>query len=276
MTGPGPVTNGLAGLLSALDLEASGPNRFRGGCVGPADGVIFGGQLLAQMIVAAARCVPDKSVRSLHTVFARAGSASRPVEIDVDAMHSGRAFASLTVSVSQAERLCARGLVLLDADEADLIRHADGMPSVDGPQAVQTPVDRDGWEVEVVGGVDVADPAEVGPPSLPVWTRFPGAPADAATSQALLAYASDGFLIGTAMRPHPGVGQSQAHVSVETTVLTHTLSFHEPFEAGEWMLLDHHSSYAGRGRAYGRANVFSRDGRLVASYVQDSMIRAPR
>src|ERR1700685_3171711 len=92
-------------------------------------------------------------------------------------------------------------------------------------------------------------------------------------SQALLAYASDGFLIGTAMRPHLGVGQALAHVSISTSVITHTLSFHEPFDPGQWLLLSQESQYAGRGRSYGRGTVFTEDGRLVASFVQENMIR---
>jgi acyl-CoA thioesterase II len=106
-----------------------------------------------------------------------------------------------------------------------------------------------------------------------VWVRFEGAPDDLTTSQALLAYASDGFLIGTAMRPHKGVGQAQAHEALSTGVISHTLTFHDPFRASDWLLLAQASPYAGRGRAYGRADVFSADGRLVASFVQDSMIR---
>lgn len=93
-------------------------------------------------------------------------------------------------------------------------------------------------------------------------------------AQALLAYASDGFLIATAMRPHAGIGQSMAHVSVATTVLTQTLTFHEPFTAGDWLLLDQHSTYAGRGRSHGVAEVFDAGGRLVAAFSQDNMIRA--
>ena len=79
-----------------------------------------------------------------------------------------------------------------------------------------------------------------------MWTRFAGAPDDPTIDQALLAFATDGFLIGTAMRPHAGVGQAQAHVTVTTGVVSHTLTFHEPFAAREWLLLSHHSPYAGR------------------------------
>src|SRR5207237_3879788 len=124
------------------------------------------------------------------------------------------------------------------------------------------------WQVQVEGGVDISDPEAVGPPELEVWTRFDGAPGDPLLDQALLAFATDGFLIGTAMRPHPGVGQAQAHVTLSTGVLSHTLTFHEPLYAGDWLLLSHHSTYAGHGRCYGRANVFDVDGALVASFVQ--------
>jgi acyl-CoA thioesterase II len=92
-------------------------------------------------------------------------------------------------------------------------------------------------------------------------------------SQALLAFASDGFLIATAMRLHKGVGQSLAHVTISTSVVAQTISFHEPFDAREWLLLAHRSSYAGRGRSHGQADVFTEDGRLVASYTQDNIIR---
>jgi acyl-CoA thioesterase II len=129
------------------------------------------------------------------------------------------------------------------------------------------------WDVRIVDDVDISDPALVGPAELGVWSRFPGAPDDLTTSQALLAYASDGFLIATAMRPHEGVGQAQAHVSISTTVLSQTITFHEPFDASQWLLLAHESPYAGRGRGYGRADAFTQDGRLVASYVQENMIR---
>jgi len=257
-----------------LDLEQTAEHAFRGTNVGEGHGVIFGGQLLAQTIVAAARTQPDKEVKSLHTIFARGGSAADPIEIDVEPMHAGRAFGSVTVTIRQGERLCTRSLVLLNSPEPDLIRHAEAMPDVAGPEA--TTASGGGlpwWEVRVVDGVDISDPDAIGPPTLSVWTRFPGAPDDPAANQALLAYVTDGFLIGTAMRPHKGVGQALAHVSISTSVISHTLTFHEPFRADGWLLLAHESPYAGRGRSYGRAHVFTEDGRLVASFVQENMIR---
>jgi acyl-CoA thioesterase II len=128
--------------------------------------------------------------------------------------------------------------------------------------------------MRVVGDVDINDPDAVGPAELDVLTRITGGPDDPIIDQALLAFSTESFLIGTAMRPHPGVGQAQAHVTLSTGVLTHTLTFHEPCSPAQWLLLSQRSPYAGHGRSYGQGEVFTADGKLVASFVQDSMIRA--
>jgi acyl-CoA thioesterase II len=266
----------LDALVDVLDLEPTGEGRFsaRNFDTGRG-GVVFGGQILAQTIVAGATADPSKIVQSVQTVFARGGDLAKPLEIEVEPMHVGRALASATVTARQGDRLCARSLVLLSAEEPDLIRHAAAPPSVGGPQdAVASGGSEEFWEIRVVGGVDISDPDAVGPAELNVWSRIPGADVTGVLGQALLSYATDGFLIGTAMRPHKGVGQSMAHVSISTSVLSHTLSFHEPIDPGAWHLLAHESTFAGRGRSYGRAGVFTEDGRLVASFVQDNMVRA--
>ncbi|MHB8497653.1 MAG: acyl-CoA thioesterase [Acidimicrobiales bacterium] len=263
-------------LLSALELVPTGDRSFRAGNVATAaGGVVFGGQLLAQTIVAASSVDPSKVVQSVHTVFARGASPDAPLDISVEPMHVGRALASATVTVSQGDRLCTRSLALLSASEPDLFRHAAGAPRTGAPEHAPESAHGGGtWEIRVVDGVDVGDPDAIGPPELLVWTRFRDVVARGAKGQALLAYATDGFLIGTAMRPHPGVGQSMAHVSISTSVLTHTLTFHEPVDASRWHLLAHESPFAGNGRTYGRAQVFDEDGRLVASFVQDNMVRS--
>jgi acyl-CoA thioesterase II len=268
--------NSPAGMLG---LEEFGRHRYRAGnLAGPAP-VVFGGQILAQTVVAATRSAPGKELKSLHTVFVRAAAPDRPLELDVDVQQDGRSFATLSVSVRQGDRLCTRSLALLHAPEPDLIRHADAPSAVTPPdQTPARPVSHPWWDLRVVGDVDFDDPDLVGPPDVAVWSRFRDVPAgatatDASASQALVAFASDGFLIATAMRPHKGVGQALAHVTISTTVMAHTLSFHEPFRADEWLLLAHHSPYAGRGRSYGRADVFTSGGRLVASYAQENMIR---
>lgn len=260
-------------VVAALDLEPVGQGRFRAANIPGPGQVVFGGQILAQTIVAAARTVPGKEVRSVHTVFAKGASPDEGLDIEVEPMSEGRAVASATVTVRQGERLCSRSLVLFSVAEPDLIRHEPAMPDVDGPINPR-PSHEPWWELAIVGDVDFTDPTLTGPAELPVWTRVPESVEDPAINQALLAYATDGFLIATAMRPHEGVGQAQAHRSISTSVLTHTLTFHEPVRAHAWHLLAHESPYAGRGRAYGRAHVFTEDGRLVASYVQESLLRA--
>ena len=260
-------------LLAAFALEPAGPDRYRAVNVPSGHGVVFGGQLLAQTVLAARQGHEALKVKTVHTVFARGGRPDQGVELLVDPMHAGRTFASSTVTVTQGDRLCTRSIVLLDADEGDLIRHADRQPRASSPEDAVPSEGTGDWEVRIVDGVDISDPDAVGPAELDVWTRFVGAPDDPAISQALLAFATDGFLIGTAMRPHAGVGQALAHRTLSTGVISHTLTFHEPFWAGDWLLLSHSSPYAGHGRSYGRADVFRTDGQLVASFVQDAMIR---
>jgi acyl-CoA thioesterase len=266
----------LARLRAVLELEPTGPGTIRAQNISEGAGsVVFGGQILAQTIVAASSADPDKALKSVHTVFARGADGSQPLDIEVDAMHSGRALASTTVTIRQGERLCTRSLALISAAEPDLIRHGTVAPEAGRPDdAAPIAGYGDFWDIRVVGGVDVSDPDQVGPAELLVWVRFPGASTTGVIGQALLAYATDGFLIGTAMRPHAGIGQSMAHVTIGTSVLSHTLTFHEPVDAGEWHLLAHESPFAGAGRTYGRAHIFTEDGRLVASFVQDNMVRA--
>jgi len=256
-------------VLAALDLTEVGQGHYRAHHLGGPGQVVFGGQILAQTIVAAARTLPAKDIRSVHTVFARGASLDADLDIEVEPMHEGRVVGSATVTVRQGDRLCSRSLVLASTGEPDLIRHGPPMPVVEDPTNVSAG-HAPWWEIAFVDDVDINDPALVGPPELLVWTRVTGSSEDAAVNQALLAYATDGFLIATAMR----FCQALAHRSISTSVLTHTLTFHEPVVAADWHLLAHESPYAGRGRAYGRAHVFAQDGRLVASYVQESLLRA--
>lgn len=238
-------------------------------------GVVFGGELLGQAIVAAARALPGKRVKSVQAIFARPGRTDSRLDIGVEVMHSGRNLASATVTFTQDDRLCARMLVLLDVDEPDLVRHAAEPPAVAPPDAGRAaPHSLAAPETIIVDDVDIADPEAVGPAELHIWVRFPGTPSDDPNvARAVLAYATDGWLIGTAMRPHAGIGQSMAHREISTGVVSHALVFHDDFDAGEWLLIDHQSVFAGGGRTYGRANVFTEDGRHIASFTQEALLR---
>ena len=265
----------IEAFLDALTLEPAGSDRYRATNLESEHHVVFGGQLLAQSVIAGLADQEGKTVKTIHTVFARGASPDEGLDITVDRMHTGRSVASSTVTISQGDRLCTRSLVLLSADEPDVIRHADEPRSSTRPDDVAATVRSEGaWQIGIVGNVDISDPDLVGPPELDVWIRFAGAPDDPRIDQALVAYSTDGFLIGTAMRPHAGIGQAQAHVTLSTGVLSHTLTFHERCPAGQWHLLQQWSSYAGHGRSYGRGDIFREDGQLAASFVQDAMIRA--
>lgn len=276
----------LDSVLASLELETVDTDRYRAGSIQLGGPVAHGGQLLAQSLVAALVGQEGKKVKTLHTVFARAARPDAPLDIAVTRQHSGRSLAASAVSISQGGRLCVQSQVLLTGDEPDFISYAETHPApppvpptepagAEGANGTAGAANGSGgWQVRVVGDVDISDPDAVGPPELDVWIRWPGAPDDLVTSQALLALSTDSFLIGTAMRPHPGVGQALAHVSLSTGVLSHTITFHQPGPASEWVLLSHRSPYAGHGRSYGQGSAYRGGGALVASFVQDNMIRA--
>ncbi len=270
-----------AGVLPIpLRPEAAGDDRYTVTNSGNADqrDVVFGGQFLAQAIVASSMRHPGKDVRSIQAIFARPGRIDAPTELAVESMHDGRTFASDTVTVWQGDRLCARFMILLDADEPDVVRHDVAMPRVPGPDDA-TPTGPGGLvypgsDLRIVDDVDLwSTDAPVGPGESFLWTRAPSIPDDPAVHRAVLSWATDGFLIGTALRPHAGINQDDAHRGLSTGVVAHTIVFHESFRADDWLLLAHESPYAGRGRSFGQADVFTHDGRFVASYAQTNMIR---
>jgi len=263
-------------LVDMLELEVVTPNRFRAQNLPSARAVVFGGQLLAQSITAAARSTDGMMVKSIHTVFLRSGRPDEPLDIDVVPLHAGRTFGATDVTVRQGDRLCTKSVVLLHVPDDEFIAHQDSPPEVGSPSDAGAVAGNEskGWEVRIAQDADIADPEAVGPAELFVWSRFVGVPVEPWASQALLGYASDGFLIGTAMRPHPGVGQDLAHVSIDTSVITQTLTFHGNFDAGDWLLLAHRSPFAGQGRTFGRADVYTAEGKLVASYSQENLVRA--
>ncbi|HEX4244180.1 MAG TPA: acyl-CoA thioesterase domain-containing protein [Acidimicrobiales bacterium] len=267
----------VADLASALDFEQVEPGRCRFSNVGLGErGVVFGGQLLAQMAVAAATADSSgtKWIKSAHGLFARPVLVAEDMDVTVDLLHGGRTLAMVTATVWQGDRPCARGQILLDVGEPDLIRHGSEAPDVDGPDASVPwgdPVE--GREIRTVDGVDILDAESTGPAEVYAWVRTSGPSDKAVVNQALLAHATASFLIGTAMRPHAGVGQSVAHRHISTGIVGHTISFHEAVEPGQWLLLANESPFAGRGRAFGRGQVFTQSGQLVASFSQEAMIR---
>lgn len=267
----------LPSVLQVKELESgrwAGPNPDR-----DPEGrdVVFSGQILAQMIMACSAAVEGtKELTSLHGVFARAGRYSAgEVELVLEPMHTGRSWASHTLTALQGDRLLSRGLALLHADEPDLMRHGPAMPDVPPPErcvAKTYGVVFPGAEVRLVD-VPGAMTAE-GSPVITFWFRMSEPYDSVAANQAIVAWTTPGFIIGAAMQPHRDtVNLADAHRTISTGVLSHTVSFHEPPDVGDWMLITHEGSYAGHGRIFGHGAVFRRDGSLVSSFAQDSMAR---
>ncbi len=266
-------------LPSVLQVEEISGGRYR--VHHPAEdpearNVVFSGQILAQMIMASDHAVEGtKEVVSIHAVFARAGRYTEPMELQRETLHAGRAWGSETITAWQGDRLLSRGLVLLNADEPDLMRHAPGLPDVPGPEALAPDPGALVYPDTETRTVD--DPkatAADGSPALHFWMRHARSFDSVAANQAILVWCEPGLLIALSMRPHSDkVSIHAAHRTVSTGVIAHTAHFHEPFDVGEWLLVTQQSSYAGRGRVHGSGSVFTEDGRLVATFSQDSMVR---
>ena len=157
-------------MIDKFDVQACGEGRFLSVPLTGGRGAVDASQILSQSVVAASKTEPDKSMKSIHMVFSRVASDKCDIELEVESMHSGRSFGSLTVTAWQEGRLLARGLVLVDSDEPDLIRHQSAMPDVASPEEshlLEMPVV--GRELRLVERVDLMDPQDVGPGTLNVW-----------------------------------------------------------------------------------------------------------
>jgi acyl-CoA thioesterase-2 len=266
--------------LTALTLTGE-PARQRGISVSSPRPVVFGGQLLGQVAIAANRAVPDKSLRSVQILFARAGLIEHDLWFSTEVLHDGRSVGSVRVRCEQiipdkGNRLICEALVLLGQHEPDLIAHTAPIPDIPGPDSPDAAdVDaEEGSQIRLVGGPSVFTAEHQSEATTHAWVRFDQGSDDEATKHALLAWYTDGFLIGTAMRPHSGIGQENAHESVSTGVLSHTITFHQAGDPTQWNLLTQTSTQAGAGRCYGTGAVYSADGTLLASFAQEGMIRS--
>ena len=232
---------------------------------------VFGGQLLGQLIQAARMVCPDKTVKSLHTVFAREGRADEPVTFEAVRHHEGRSFATLTVTGRQSNRVLATSSICMHAMEDGPEHQAvAGVPPVLGPEHRLT-LDLIPWETRAADDLNLT---RTGPPEFEFWMRTPDV--DPALAPALAAYATDLTLIGTALRPMDGLGQRGNGTQFTSAVTSHTLWFHRPFRTDEWLLLRQHSPLLAHGRCFGRGDVLTESGVLVASYGQEALLRVPQ
>jgi acyl-CoA thioesterase-2 len=267
-------------LRACLDLAApreqeseNPPGSFTGANLDLDYHRVFGGQILAQTILAATATDSEgKQVKSLTQLFPREGRSDTPMLYATTVHQEGRTFGSTGVVATQGEKTVSVATVSLHAPEQGSARQA-AAPDVGGPEsAVATDLGMIPWDTRVVDGVDLSD-RSVGPASYQFWMRTPALPDTPALHQALLAYATDLTIIGTALRPAEDLSQADTMTKFHSAVTSHSLWFHQPLRVDEWLLVDQVSPVLAGGRAFGRGDVWSLDGRLVASFAQESMIR---
>jgi acyl-CoA thioesterase-2 len=284
------TTDPLTTLLEGLALTPRGDDRFEGRAIERTRPRMFGGDLLAQTLVAAAGTVKDRRCHGLHVSFLFPGDPGLPIEYRVRRLRDGRRFAQRQVSAWQRDReiLVATVSLTSDASEGHTHQH-EVMPSVAGPEGLASelehrqaeagrlrPEDR-GWllahravEIRQVTPVPIVDPPPV-PPVAHTWLRIGGRlPDDPIIHAAALAYASDMTLLDIACYP---LGLAWVDPRMEQASLDHGMWFHRPFRLDEWLLYAQVVPVAAEGRALARGSVFSRDGALVASVVQEGVSR---
>ena len=255
-------------LLACLDLRALSAGSFEGRNQRLEYHRLFGGQLLGQFVRAASLSCPGKAVKSVHVLFPRAGRRDEPVRYEVERHHEGSAFATLAIAARQAPGVIATAAVSMHAREEGPGHQAvSPVPAVLGAEH-RVRLDLIPWETRSVTDLDARDR---GAPELELWMRTPAAEPDLAA--ALTAYATDLTVIGTALRAVDGISQRDAGTAFTSAVTSHTLWFHRPFRTDDWLLLRQHSPLLAHGRCFGRGDVLTADGLLVASYAQEALVR---
>ncbi|MET7486925.1 acyl-CoA thioesterase domain-containing protein [Streptomyces sp. NPDC005538] len=263
------ATDLWADLLSCLDLDARPPGDvFEGRNQELGYYRVFGGQLLAQSVRAAQLACPDKAVKSLRLQFARAGRPQEPVRYEVTRHHEGGSFASLTVVGRQTQGVATVASVSLHSfEEGPEQQIAFSMPPVPGAEH-DVDLRLIPWDTRATVEVDTPKSE---PPEYDLWMRTPTVAPELAP--ALTAYASDLSLIGTALRPLEGVTQHDSGTAFTSAVTAHSVWFHRPFTTDEWLLLRQESPLLAHGRCYGRGDVLTANGTLVASFAQEALVR---
>jgi len=255
-------------LLDCLDLRVVRPTVYEGRNQQLSYHRVFGGQLLAQFVRAAGLTCPAKTVKSLHVLFPRAGRTSEPVQYEVTCPHEGASFATLTIVARQTQGVVATASVSMHAAEDG--RSHQSIPEVPALLGAEHRVEIELLPWETRSAADLDSPAAA-PASFDMWMRTPAVSPDLAP--ALAAYGTDLTLIGTALRPLDGLSQRDAGTAFASAVTSHTIWFHGPFRTDGWLLLRQHSPILARGRCFGRGDILTEDGILVASYAQEALLR---
>lgn len=280
----------LDDLLDLLDLEPIEVHIFRGRNRPLASPRVFGGQVLAQALVAAGRSVDaDRLCHSLHAYFILPGDIAAPIVYEVEKLRDGGSFTTRRVTAIQHGRPIFNASFSFHRAEPGLDHQAEAaadVPPPDGltperdlaigiadrlPEPLRTVLTRE--RPIDFRPVDPADPLRPSPRDArsATWLRTTGSlPDDPLVHQALLAYASDWGLLATALLPH---GRSVFDGTIQAASLDHAIWFHRPFRADSWLLYAMDAPTAAGARAFTRGAVTDAEGRLVASTAQEGLIR---
>jgi len=285
------VSKILDQLLDLLDLEQIELDIFRGRSPSDRRQRVFGGQVAGQALVAAGRTVPaDRPVHSLHAYFIRPGDPAVPIVYIVDRVRDGRSFTTRRVAAIQHGKAIFTLSASFHHPEPGPV-HAAEMPRVPPPESVTPTAER----LEKLFGAPAREffrnnPIDlrfVGPlsyeaerdPSLRtehtlVWLRADGdLPDDPLLHVCLMTYASDMTLLNSVLLRH---GLSWTDGRTTGASLDHAMWFHRPFRADRWLLYAQQSPAAGGARGLARGEVFTQEGDLVVSVMQEGLIRTRR
>lgn len=279
----------LQELVALLSLEKIEEDLYRGQSQDPGWGTVYGGQVIGQALFAALATVPaERPVHSLHAYFLRPGDVGRPIVYQVERTRDGGSFSARRVSAIQ----CGQPIFDMSASFHAVeqgVSHATPMPPVPPPEQCPTEPERyarqlDGFPSAFRDRVlaerpiewRLADEPDVfsrtpAPPVRYVWFRAPARlPDTPALHQAMLAYASDFAFITTSLKPH---SLSWLSRDMRIASVDHSIWFHAPFRADEWLLHAIDSPWAGGARGLALGRIYTRDGTLVASTAQEGLIR---
>ncbi len=277
-------------LIQLLELEPLERNIYRGQNRDIGSGRIFGGQVLAQALVAARRTIDeeDRSVHSLHGYFILAGDLDLPVVYFVDRLRDGRSFTTRRVTAIQHGKAIFNMSSSFHKTEEGL-SHQSTMPDVPPPEGLKSQLEILREHAERIPGelrelltqdrpidrrpIVPMNPFEPEPrePITQAWVRTVGELGDdPLLHQAVLAYASDYGLLGAALLPH---ARTFFDPDLMGASLDHAIWFHRPFRIDEWLLYETESPVACGARGFSRGSFFTRDGTLVASVAQEGVLR---
>jgi len=280
--------NTIEELLGLMELEPLEVNLFRGESRDIGTSRVFGGQVLAQSIIAASRTVDEGVIHSLHAYFLRAGDAEAPIVYNVERNRDGRSFKSRRVVAIQHGRPIFTMAASFQLEQEGLTHQLE-MPDVPMPEALSSESDipeehlgrvppllrrwftRTGpFDFRPVTKTDIFNPQSQ-PPYSNIWFRLnEKIEVSDLMHRALMAYASDFHLVGTAVLPH-GISFLQEDLLMAS--LDHGMWFHRPARVDDWMLYSCDSPSSSGGRGLARGLIYDRDGRLIASTIQEGMIR---